>query len=170
MGKLLPPMQRFLFFTLMAAVIGPAVAWQGCTAGLTTSLAAAPVTVKRKMSLRGGGPTMGVDVTTTKPGDGKNYPSKGDKLTMHYRGTLTNGKQFDASYDRGTPFQFQIGVGQVIKGWDEGVMKMSLGEAATLKCSYDFAYGEAGFPPVIPPKSDLIFEVELLAINGLQAK
>ena len=46
---------------------------------------------------------------------------------MHYRGTLTNGKQFDASYDRGTPFQFQIGVGQVIKGWDEGVMKMSLG-------------------------------------------
>ena len=107
------------------------------------------------MSLRGGGPTMGVDVTTTKPGDGKNYPSKGsmrahvgaaetsctldllrpilqcvstgDKLTMHYRGTLTNGKQFDASYDRGTPFQFQIGVGQVIKGWDEGVMKMSLG-------------------------------------------
>jgi len=95
---------------------------------------------------------------------------QGDALTMHYRGTLTNGKQFDASYDRGQPFKFQIGVGQVIKGWDEGVMKMSLGEAATLKCSYDYAYGEKGFPPVIPPKSELIFEVELLAINGLTAK
>ena len=58
---------------------------------------------------------------------------------------------------------------QVIKGWDEGVMKMSLGEAATLKCSYDYAYGERGFPPVIPPKAELIFEVELLAINDLKA-
>jgi FK506-binding protein 1 len=57
-------------------------------------------------------------VTTERPGDGKTFPKKGDMLTMHYRGTLkSSGSQFDASYDRGSPFKFQIGVGQVIKGW-----------------------------------------------------
>jgi len=84
---------------------------------------------------------------------------------MHYRGTLTNGKQFDASYDRGTPFQFQIGVGQVIKGWDEGMARMSVGQVAKLTCTPDYAYGERGFPPVIPPSSTLIFEVELLGVK-----
>eukprot|EP00277_Geminigera_cryophila_P040185 CAMPEP_0173093808 /NCGR_PEP_ID=MMETSP1102-20130122/30395_1 /TAXON_ID=49646 /ORGANISM="Geminigera sp., Strain Caron Lab Isolate" /LENGTH=162 /DNA_ID=CAMNT_0013982263 /DNA_START=6 /DNA_END=494 /DNA_ORIENTATION=- len=162
-------MHSTLSFAVLCAAT--ASAWQIPAHGFAGhSLAAAgKPAVARKMSLRGGGPVMGVEVTTTKAGDGKNYPSKGDKLTMHYRGTLTNGKQFDASYDRGQPFQFQIGVGQVIKGWDEGVIKMSLGEAATIKCSSDYAYGDAGMPPVIPAKSELIFEVELLAINGLKA-
>jgi len=112
---------------------------------------------------------MGVEVKTTQAGDGKTFPKKGDMLTMHYTGTLTNGNKFDSSKDRGTPFRFQIGVGQVIKGWDEGVMKMSLGEKAQLRISPDYGYGARGFPPVIPANSELIFDVELLGINDKKA-
>mmetsp|Transcript_62051 Transcript_62051/g.146309 ORF Transcript_62051/g.146309 Transcript_62051/m.146309 type:complete len:346 (+) Transcript_62051:95-1132(+) len=112
----------------------------------------------------------GVEVTTSKPGDGKTYPQSGDLLTMHYKGTLaSDGSKFDSSYDRDTPFSFMIGVGQVIKGWDEGVMQMSLGEKATLRIAPEFGYGARGFPPVIPPNSELVFEVELLRINGVAA-
>ena len=84
---------------------------------------------------------------------------------VHYTGTLTNGTKFDSSVDRGQPFQFTIGMGQVIKGWDEGMMKMSVGQTAKLTCTPDYAYGERGFPPVIPPASTLIFEVELLGVK-----
>eukprot|EP00842_Homolaphlyctis_polyrhiza_P004441 jgi/Hompol1/4999/HPOL_001101-RA len=84
---------------------------------------------------------------------------------MHYTGTFTDGKKFDSSLDRGSPFVTQIGVGRVIKGWDEGVPQMSLGEKATLNITYDYAYGDRGAGGVIPPKADLIFEVELLKIN-----
>ena len=86
---------------------------------------------------------------------------------MHYHGTLaSNGSKFDASRDRGRPFQFTIGIGQVIKGWDEGVMQMSLGEKAMLRITSDYGYGARGAGGVIPPNADLNFEVELLAING----
>lgn len=86
---------------------------------------------------------------------------------MHYHGTLaSNGQKFDASRDRGRPFQFTIGIGQVIKGWDEGVMQMSLGEKSMLRITSDFGYGARGAGGVIPPNADLNFEVELLAING----
>merc|ERR1712230_108406 len=91
------------------------------------------------------GTTMGVTKDITDAGDGKTFPSKGDKLKMHYTGTLKEGgKQFDSSRDRGDLFELSIGVGQVIKGWDEGVMKMSLGERAMLDISSDFGYGERG--------------------------
>eukprot|EP00471_Norrisiella_sphaerica_P003365 CAMPEP_0184479286 /NCGR_PEP_ID=MMETSP0113_2-20130426/1075_1 /TAXON_ID=91329 /ORGANISM="Norrisiella sphaerica, Strain BC52" /LENGTH=96 /DNA_ID=CAMNT_0026857339 /DNA_START=208 /DNA_END=498 /DNA_ORIENTATION=- len=86
---------------------------------------------------------------------------------MHYTGKFKGtDKVFDSSVSRGTPFKFVIGIGQVIKGWDEGVMQMSLGEKAILHITSDFAYGEAGAGDAIPPNSDLDFEVELLKIGG----
>ncbi len=88
-----------------------------------------------------------------------------DKATMHYTGTLGNGQKFDSSLDRGQPFKFVLGVGQVIKGWDLGVLGMKINEKRKLTIPYEFAYGEAGIPGVIPPKSTLIFEVELLGVN-----
>mmetsp|Transcript_703 Transcript_703/g.1678 ORF Transcript_703/g.1678 Transcript_703/m.1678 type:complete len:130 (-) Transcript_703:773-1162(-) len=109
---------------------------------------------------------MGVEKEVISKGDETTFPKVRDLLTMHYTGTLTeNGKQFDNSFSRGKPFIFLIGAGQVIKGWDEGVMKMSLGEKAKLQISSDYGYGARGAPGAIPPNSDLTFEVELLAIN-----
>jgi len=111
------------------------------------------------------GPKVSLESIT--PGDGKTFPKTGDMLSMHYTGKLaSNGMKFDSPLDRGTPFEFQIGLGKVIEGWDEGVIKMSLGEKATLKISSDFGYGARGAGNVIPPNADLIFEVELLRING----
>ena len=113
---------------------------------------------------------MGVTKETIKPGDGTTFPQKGDRLTMHYTGTLADGgKQFDSSVSRGTPFQFVIGIGQVIEGWDQGVIQMSLGEKAILKITSDFGYGAEGAPGAIPPNADLYFEVELLAVGDKKA-
>jgi len=113
---------------------------------------------------------MGFQVDTIAPGDGKTFPKPGDTVDMHYVGKLqSNGNKFDSSRDRGQPFRTRIGVGQVIRGWDEGVQQLSLGQKANLICSPDYAYGARGFPPVIPPNSTLVFEVELLAINGKSA-
>lgn len=86
-------------------------------------------------------------------------PTKGNTCYMHYVGKFENGKIFDQSED---PFQFKLGVGQVIKGWDVGVATMKVGEKATLHLRYDYAYGERGYPGVIPAKATLIFDVELL--------
>ncbi|XP_034742635.1 FK506-binding protein 1-like [Etheostoma cragini] len=107
---------------------------------------------------------MGVEVETIRPGDGKTFPQRGQNVSVHYVGTLTNGKKFDSSRDRGDPFKFKIGQGQVIRAWDEGVAQMSVGQVAKLTCSPDYAYGAKGYPPVIPGNSTLIFEVELLGV------
>jgi len=112
---------------------------------------------------------MGVEVQSLGGGNGTDYPKKGDTVTMHYTGTLLDGSKFDSSRDRNSAFKTKIGVGQVIKGWDEGVPQLSLGEKAILTCSPDYAYGAAGHPPVIPRNATLKFEVELLAINGKSA-
>ncbi|KAK8869925.1 FK506-binding protein 1 [Kwoniella newhampshirensis] len=108
---------------------------------------------------------MGVTVETISAGDGKSFPKPGDQVAIHYVGTLLDGSKFDSSRDRGSPFVCRIGQGQVIKGWDEGVPQLSIGQKANLICSPDYAYGARGFPPVIPPNSTLKFEVELLKIN-----
>nr|CDS26820.1 fk506 binding protein [Hymenolepis microstoma] len=108
---------------------------------------------------------MGVDIEVIKPGNGTDYPQKGQTVQVHYTGTLTNGKKFDSSRDRGQPFEFKLGRGEVIKGWDEGVAKMSLGERSKLTISPDYGYGSRGAGGVIPPNATLIFDVELISFK-----
>jgi FKBP-type peptidyl-prolyl cis-trans isomerase len=96
-------------------------------------------------------------------GDGAEAKA-GKKVSVHYVGTLTNGKKFDSSRDRGQPFDFSLGAGQVIKGWDQGVAGMKVGGLRKLTIPPHLAYGDRGFPPVIPPGSTLVFEVELVAV------
>jgi hypothetical protein len=89
----------------------------------------------------------------------------GDTVRVHYTGTLISGIKFDSSRDRGTPFDFKLGGGSVIKGWDQGVVGMKVGGKRRLVIPQDLAYGEAGSPPTIPPKAGLKFDIELLEVN-----
>jgi len=108
---------------------------------------------------------MGVKIEDISPGDGSTFPKTGQTVVVHYTGTLQNGTKFDSSRDRGSPFKFRIGKGEVIKGWDQGVAQMSVGQRARLICSPDFAYGSRGHPGVIPANATLIFDVELLRVE-----
>ena len=85
-------------------------------------------------------------------GRGPEFPNPGYEVSAHYTGTLLDGTKFDSSRDRGTPFKFTIGQGQVIKGWDVGFASMTIGEKAILRCRHDYAYGAMGSPPKIPGK------------------
>src|SRR6476619_5435906 len=99
-----------------------------------------------------------------KIGDGAEAKA-GQSVTVHYVGTLTDGKKFDSSRDRGKGFSFKLGAGQVIKGWDQGVAGMKVGGMRKLTIPPELAYGDRGFPGAIPPKATLIFEVELLSVG-----
>ena len=106
----------------------------------------------------------GLRITDIEVGSGPEA-SSGQTVVVHYRGTLEDGTQFDASYDRGTPFTFPLGAGRVIKGWDEGVQGMKVGGKRKLVIPSDLGYGARGAGGVIPPNATLIFEVELLDIK-----
>jgi FKBP-type peptidyl-prolyl cis-trans isomerase len=97
---------------------------------------------------------------------GKGREAKeGETVKVHYTGTLKNGTKFDSSRDKGEPFEFTLGKGMVIKGWDKGVVGMKVGGKRKLTIPHDLAYGEAGSPPKIPPKATLLFDVELLEVK-----
>lgn len=89
----------------------------------------------------------------------------GDTVEVHYSGTFLDGRKFDSSYDRGQPFSFTVGAGNVIKGWDEGLIGMKTGGKRQLIIPSDLAYGAAGSPGAIPPNTPLAFEIELIAIK-----
>lgn len=107
---------------------------------------------------------MSFNVKTTNPGNG-DKPPKGSTVSVHYTGKLaSNGNVFDSSVTRGKPFEFKLGAGKVIKGWDEGVAQMSVGEKATITCPPDYGYGAQGVGNgLIPPNATLIFDVEVLS-------
>jgi FKBP-type peptidyl-prolyl cis-trans isomerase FkpA len=107
---------------------------------------------------------MSFKVEDTKVGTGAEAVA-GKTVTVHYVGTLTTGSKFDSSRDRGQGFTFRLGAGQVIQGWDQGVAGMKVGGVRKLTIPPEMGYGDRGFPPVIPPKSTLLFEVELLDVR-----
>jgi FKBP-type peptidyl-prolyl cis-trans isomerase FkpA len=107
---------------------------------------------------------MSLKIEDLKVGTGAEAVS-GKNVTVHYVGTLTTGSKFDSSRDRNEGFQFRLGAGQVIQGWDQGVAGMKIGGLRKLTIPPELGYGARGFPPVIPANSTLIFEVELLAVG-----
>ena len=108
---------------------------------------------------------VGLKIEEVKKGNGT-AAIKGKTVTVHYTGWLTDGKKFDSSVDRGQPFTFHLGQGEVIPGWDKGVEGMKIGGKRKLTIPPDLGYGERGAPPAIPPGATLLFDVELLDVKG----
>jgi FKBP-type peptidyl-prolyl cis-trans isomerase len=123
----------------------------------------------------GGGELAADTATMTRTGSGLRYhdvtlgqgaeATPGHQVKVHYTGWLLNGKKFDSSRDRGEPFEFALGAGQVIAGWDEGVAGMKVGGRRKLVIPPDLGYGAGGAPPDIPPGATLVFDVELLEVH-----
>lgn len=124
----------------------------------TTTSSTGPITLTNPTTT-----ASGLKYEDIKVGDGAS-PKTGQRVTVHYTGTFTDGRKFDSSRDRGQPFTFVIGTGSVIKGWDEGVATMKVGGKRNLYIPSALAYGSRGQGP-IPPNTDLLFEVELISIQ-----
>ncbi|EOY05088.1 FKBP-type peptidyl-prolyl cis-trans isomerase family protein isoform 1 [Theobroma cacao] len=110
----------------------------------------------------------GLKKKLVKEGEGWETPDNGDEVEVHYTGTLLDGTKFDSSRDKGSTFKFKLGLGQVIKGWDEGIKTMKKGENAIFTIPSELAYGESGSPPTIPPNATLQFDVELVSWNSVK--
>ena len=133
------------------------------------------INVNKIVNIDKGNKENNMDSKTIKTSSGLEYkdiivgegdsPEVGDKVVVHYTGTLEDGTKFDSSKDRGQPFEFAIGVGQVIRGWDEGVITMKPGGNRILTIPSDLAYGERGAGKLIPPGATLIFDVELIEVK-----
>jgi len=104
-------------------------------------------------------------IEVVKEGEGDRKTKKGDTISVHYTGTLLDGTKFDSSVDRGTPFDFQLGAGMVIAGWDQGLLDMKVGEKRRLTIPASLGYGARGAGATIPPNATLIFETELMGIK-----
>ena len=159
-------MRNFRFANFRVASAVAALALAGTTAAVVTTggfTSVSAQTVGKAMTT-----STGLQITDTKVGTGAT-PKPGQICVMHYTGWLyekgVKGKKFDSSLDRGQPFEFSIGRGQVIGGWDQGVVTMKVGGKRTLIIPPDLGYGARGAGGVIPPNATLVFEVELLAIN-----
>ena len=125
---------------------------------------AKPAVKKAKASAKTITTASGLKFQVLKKGTGA-VAMAGQMVSVHYTGWLTDGKKFDSSVDRGQPFQFSLGAGQVIKGWDEGVAGMKVGEKRKLTIPANLGYGERGAGGVIPPNATLVFDVELLGVQ-----
>lgn len=108
---------------------------------------------------------MELEIKTTKEGTGSRAVKAGDSIAVHYTGTLTDGTKFDSSVDRGVPFEFVIGQGMVIAGWEQGLLGMKVGEKRTLTIPSEMGYGTRGAGAIIPPNATLVFETELISIK-----
>ena len=167
--------RRLLTALALATVLGLAACGDddddGADTGATDTAAEQPAgqdvdtSKKPKVTVPEGEAPSGLQIKDLKEGDGATAKS-GDNVTVHYVGVAySTGKQFDASWDRGEPFPFQLGGGQVIPGWDQGVAGMKVGGRRELTIPPDLAYGETGAPPDIGPNETLIFVVDLLKIG-----
>lgn len=141
------------FLTTMMACNKKEVQNQTMNTGVTTMAATPDANVITTAS--------GLQYQILQPGDGA-VAKAGQLVTVHYTGWLTDGTKFDSSVDRGQPFQFTLGAGQVIKGWDEGVAGMKIGEKRKLTIPANLGYGSQGAGGVIPPNATLVFDVQLL--------
>jgi FK506-binding protein 1 len=110
-----------------------------------------------------------IPIVTLKPGDAIHFPKKGDSCLLHYTGFLDNGAIFDSSYNKDRPICIIVGLDQVIAGWDDVLLRMSRGQKARVDIPPEMAYGERGYPPIIPPLATLTYELELISFTSLQS-